>query len=265
MPIYSGMSNKEYHSRKELSSSGLEHLERSPAHFQAYLKTKKEPTDAMRQGTAFHTAVLEPGLFDYEIAISPKCDRRTKKGKADFAEFQAKAEGCQAWITEDQAETVKAMAEAVRNHPDASDFLSNGHAELSVIWQEAAAGCRCRPDYLNQDTIVELKSSLSADPNYFSRDAVNRGYHLRAGFYYRGLYLETGKRYKFKYIVCENSEPYGVNVYPFEQVFLDYEAERAGRLIDLYSKCVKEDRWPGYDNELKGLNIPKWYMERNYE
>ena len=55
---------EEYLAIPAMSSSGLQQFRRSPAHYHWSRANPVAETDAMRFGTAVHTAILEPGLFD---------------------------------------------------------------------------------------------------------------------------------------------------------------------------------------------------------
>ena len=70
-----GLTNEAYHALKAVSPSQIKVLGRSPLHyfdqFLAEDREKREPTPAMLMGTALHTAVLEPELWDSTIAVPP--------------------------------------------------------------------------------------------------------------------------------------------------------------------------------------------------
>ena len=80
------MNNEQYHAdTSAISASGLKLFMRSPAHYYAaYLdpnRVERQPTPAMRLGTATHCAILEPTRFNAEYAVIPESiDRRTKEG-----------------------------------------------------------------------------------------------------------------------------------------------------------------------------------------
>jgi hypothetical protein len=78
---------KEYRAFPAFNQSAAKHILTSPAHYQAYINTPQEETKALRFGTFVHSAVLEPHTLDDLYATAPDCDRRTKEGKAAWAEF----------------------------------------------------------------------------------------------------------------------------------------------------------------------------------
>ena len=99
-----------------ISKHDLDDMARSPAHFQAAQSKPQTVTPAMTFGTACHTMILEPQNAPEEIAIMPKCDRRTKAGKEMAAEFQASSEGMSV-ITQEEYDRILEMRMAVDRHP----------------------------------------------------------------------------------------------------------------------------------------------------
>lgn len=76
---------KVYHSAAPVSRSKLFRIVKNgqicPVNFKFLSENPPEETDALIFGRAFHKIVLEPEGFDYEFAVCPVCDRRTKEGK----------------------------------------------------------------------------------------------------------------------------------------------------------------------------------------
>jgi hypothetical protein len=118
-----------------------------------------EPTSAMRLGSLAHCAVLEPDELSKRYAIAP--DRRSNAGKAAAAEMSAN--GIEA-VTESDMALALNMADAVRQHPYAAALLADGKAEQSFWWDDKATGqrCKCRPDWYQGTTIVDLKTCQDA-------------------------------------------------------------------------------------------------------
>ena len=116
--VYGGIGNEEYHKGPGLSSSDLKLLARSPLHYKTAKAIPPKETDAMRLGTAVHCAVLEPDRFEKEYAAAPEAiDRRTKAGKAHWAELEATGKVV---LSGEDAQMVRGMADSVRRHPTAT-------------------------------------------------------------------------------------------------------------------------------------------------
>ncbi|NBS68382.1 hypothetical protein EBT31_05635, partial [bacterium] len=162
------MENAEYHRHSAISKSHLDLVARSPLHYWArYVdpnRVEPEPTPAMRLGTAVHTLTLEPDSWDSRYVTAPQIDRRTKEGKATWAEFEALSAGRELISCDDRA-VISRMAEAVWKHPAAEMLLFKlpGKAETTHMWTDEATGlqCKCRPDWLTDDgsLIVDLKTT----------------------------------------------------------------------------------------------------------
>ncbi len=81
----------DYLALDRISAHGIQKVGRSPLHYRAERDAPMTPSDAMKLGTAVHTGLLEPELWD-SVLCAPKVDRRTKAGKEAWAAFQADAD-----------------------------------------------------------------------------------------------------------------------------------------------------------------------------
>ena len=61
----------------------------SPLHYKHAIAQPDEETDAMREGTALHMALLEPERFERDVVVMPEFNRRTTKGREDYEAFVA--------------------------------------------------------------------------------------------------------------------------------------------------------------------------------
>jgi hypothetical protein len=183
--------NADYHADPAISASHLKAVMQSPYHYWSrFLDPKRptvEPTSAMRLGSLAHCAVLEPDELSKRYAIAP--DRRSNAGKAAAAEMSAN--GIEAVSEPDMALALN-MADAVRQHPYAAALLADGKAEQSFWWDDKATGqrCKCRPDWYQGTTIVDLKTCQDASANAFARACATFGYHTQAAHYLNGTFAE---------------------------------------------------------------------------
>lgn len=266
--LIESMPARDYHAHPAISKSGLDRIAKSPMHYAwEYLEgNRKTDTEALALGRAFHTLLLEPELFDAEVAVSPKFDRRTKQGKADAEEFDIAAAG-RTVIDRAQHGELTEMAAAIAAHPAARIVLEGkGRVEPSLFWTDADHGvdCRARFDWLRDDgLIVDLKTTRSAHPDDWPRLAHDHRYHVQAAFYMEAYRRVTGKEPAgFAFIAVEKVAPYGVSATFASPGFLD-----AGRLLwerdlETYARCLKANHWPGYPETLEPLNLPSWAQYR---
>lgn len=84
--VFPDMTNADYHSvHPHIGSSGFKALEKSPLHYWAAHvdpeRERREPSRVMVMGTAFHTGVFEPHLFDSTYAARPGVSAVSTVGK----------------------------------------------------------------------------------------------------------------------------------------------------------------------------------------
>ena len=229
-------------------------LRKSPAHYLYAVTHPNESTPAMEFGTAAHKFILEQESFFDDYVIAPEVDRRTKAGKAAWAEFMELL-GDKEVIKPADLEVIRAMDEAVLANPTAAALLKTGRHEVPIEWTDPDTGepCKCRPDclteYGGQKYIVDYKTTNSCEDGHFERACRTYGYKLQAAMYTEGVFAETLESYKFAFVAQEKNPPYAVRVYFCDQGFIDEGREQFRDLIELYHVCKKTNQWPGYENE----------------
>lgn len=286
--IFTDISNMEYHGGPGISKSGLDLINLSPLHYITNKRHPKSSTEAMFFGTAFHTIVLEPDVFNAEYVKTP--DAAPKRPTS--AQLNAKKQSAAAiksityWEKFDTDNTGKIiitnkagddpfwkpgmwdqlhlMRDAILAHPVASILLDldQGVAEQSVYWIDKETGklCKCRPDFVNDvhNIAIDLKSALDASFTGFAKSCANFRYHVQSPFYLDGLYNAGRKIDSFVFVAVEKSPPWAVGIY-----VLDKEAIRIGRIqyqrdLEVYAQCHKEQVWPSYPEEIRDLVLPAW-------
>lgn len=254
----SGISNEVYHSLPHLSSTGLNRfISRSPAHYRQSIKEKTEPTAAMAFGTAVHTAILEPELFDKQYVVRPAgLLFTTKEGKA-----WRDANSDRTILTSDEMQKIEDIRESVMTHPTAAKFFQGGSTEESFFWQDEKTGvlCRARPDYFLNDTIIDLKTTEDASDRAFQSSMMKFGYHIQTAFYLRGLSQVLGTPLTdFVHVAVEKTPPYALACYVLDDATIERANEIIDRALDEFAACQAKDIWPGYTTELIATNLPHW-------
>ena len=198
------ISNADYHADPAVSASQLKTVMQSPYHYWSrYLdpdRVAMTPTAAMRLGSLTHCAVLEPDELTKRYQLAP--DRRTKEGKAAVVEMAAA--GIEAVSEADLAQALQ-MADAVRSNSTAALLLSNGQAEQSFWWDDIATGmrCKCRPDWFDGETIVDLKTCQDASAAGFAKAVAAFHYQLQAAHYLCGTLAK-----RFIFVAVEKLAPF---------------------------------------------------------
>lgn len=250
--VIDGMSSADYHAHPALGSTSLKTLAtRTPAHYQWDL-THSKHTPAFDLGTALHSIVIEQdetGIVEVEAA--------SWIGKAAREERdEAYAEGKTPLLTKD-LDTARAMRDSIMDHPVAKLAFTGHRPEASVFWEEGSLELKCRPDAWHRSLLVDLKSTVTADPREFGRTASNFGYHQSAAHYQDGVEVITGERLPFLFVLAEKTAPYLVSVVELDQDAIDLGRRLNDRAKRIYRECKAANRWPGYP-DAEPVSLPTW-------
>lgn len=240
--IITGQSDTDYHRSPALSSSGARLILRSPAHYR-WAMDHPTTSQTFNLGYAVHSLVLGSGR---QVVMLEADDYRSKEARERRDVYLA---ADMIPLTRPEWQQVRAMADAVLSHPLAAALFTDGQPELSLFTYDDATGVelRTRPDWIGS-VIVDLKTTVNANPADFDRIAWTYHYEQQAAWYIdevaRAGIMPDEDRLLF--VNVEKSPPYLVSV-----TELDAEALRIGRTrnreaIDTFARCLATDEWPGY-------------------
>lgn len=261
----SALSADEYHAQPGLSSTiAKEIIGRTPMHAR---HRRDEPLDsaALVLGDALHCKVLRPDRFDAEFRVLPKVDRRTKAGKAVYAEAEQDAlrDGA-TLLTTVQAVDTQCMAGAVSSHAGAAAALAAAPMrEVSLRAEIRGVPVRARYDAIGDDIVVDLKTTSGGlSDGEIARAAATFGWGVQQAFYEAVLHAAGEPvRNTFAFVVVEKSAPWGVRVVTLDRADIDLLHERVDEAIDVYAECERRGEWPGYDDHASELPLPVWYSQ----
>lgn len=270
--LYPGVSFEEYLAWDAVSSHDLMLVRRSPAHLRDAKAAPRQPTDAMRMGTAAHAWILQPEEAPDLVMVAPKVDRRTKAGKQMWAEFLEEA-GDRTIVNEEEATALAKMAGAVAAAPAAQAVLGAAKVrEASMLWRSwigaepSDVWSRGRPDAVSEcgGLIVDLKTTQDASPDAFARTAANFNYPLQAAYYIDGLkaagIASPEAVISFVFLVVEKTPPYGVAVYTLPEEAIELGRSQYQSAFSTYEDAVATNIWGGYSAayQIETLNLPRW-------
>ena len=250
------MNNHEYHAHPALSKSGLDRLNISPAHYQAWLSEPRIETPAMKIGTAVHCAILETNRFMKDYAPLPEgLDRRTKAGKEMYAELESSGK---ILLSADDWETCNRMRDSVLAHPAARELLSEGVAETSHFSELDGVPVKCRPDWLSGGLVVDLKTTQDASSAGFAKSVANYRYTVQASYYSDILASLGHEVIAFLFVAVEKTAPCAVGVYELDDMSIEVGREQYQRNLDTYRRCIETGEWPAYSNGVEKISLPRW-------
>jgi hypothetical protein len=263
------LNEQEYHAATDsLSASGakvlLGHRPPSP------------DGEALMFGRLVHTVILEPHKLDAYAVLNPavvgvKVDgslsenpTATKAWKD--AVFAAKRDGLTV-IGPAMLAEAEAMAEAVRNHPEAGRLLAaaTDHEVSAYATHPSGALVRARFDLVGPGFIGDIKTTVDANPEDFGRTMHKYLYHVSAANYLdiaraNGLPVE-----RFDLIAVEK-EPTPGGEYRVSVLEIHEDAIAKGREL----MALACDRWlaldkridlPSYGPDRHVIDLPGWAYE----
>lgn len=260
--IWCQLSMPDYLALDRCSSHRLGLLRQSPAHLRHEILNPTEQTDAMRFGSAVHTAILEPELFDKLYAVAPRVDRRTTVGKETWAAFQLE-NGHKTAITADDMIAINGIKKAVAANSTAAALVAaDGSAEMVGLWTDSATGVQCKMRIdkcmFGLGALLDLKTTNDASRREFERSIFKYGYHRQAAMYLDGCAALGRQIEDYIFVAVEKEAPYALAVYRLSDDIIALGRKENAALMQLYATCQRSNEWLGYPDLIQDIGIPAW-------
>jgi len=270
--IYESVPFAEYCRWPCVNNSSLSPLLRSPAHYRAAMDNRVESSsDALRFGRFLHDSTLDPSVVDKYYAIEPdlthgidaKVPRATKLYRERYAAF-LETIGDRELVSHEWYSATQQMLRSLYMHELSRAWLTMpGECEVSVIWDDAATGIRCKARFdrwcRGEPLVCDLKTTM--DVTRFNESIGRFRYHRQAAFYVDAANTLTGKAHAFGLIAIEKERPFAVRA-----AYLDSGSIAAGRreyrrLLHELQRCMESNTWPGPDDP-GAWTCPAWAAEQ---
>ncbi len=280
-----------------LSSTGARKLlpPSCPALFRQWREDGEEVKTAWDIGSAAHKLVLGVGpelvRIEGDGKLGPEAwNTNTVKNKAAGARERGAVP-----LRPSAYDAVHKMADKLREHPIARALFTprgtpdlgretgTGEAEITVIWQDSQTGVMCRalidylpwftlhrdgapaaaPAYPGRLLVPDYKTTgrtYGASPDVIGKAMAEHGYYVQMAWYLMGLRAVGYAREDSEalLVVQETSPPYLVTVAQPDPTAMRMGAIRCRQALDVYADCVREDRWPGYSDDVVLAELPPW-------
>lgn len=264
--IYPGVPFDEYQRWDAVNNSFLWELStKSPAHAKHNKENPKPPTPALKYGHGLHALALEPETFKQKYIIAPPCKRNTKAGKDIWEHFLKGVNGREIIASNDYGSMLR-LDNAMKSQR-IHRYIEQGRSEVSIVWKDKKSGllCKARPDYVHERhaIIINLKSTIDASKERFSRDIYRYGYYQGASFYCDGWRTLTENMPAYVFLAYEKTPPHLIVAY--ELASKDIIAGRLAyrKALKIYKECLKTDTWPGYPDEVQMISMPDWALKNS--
>lgn len=270
--VYRDVDFSTYLSWDAVNNSSLTPLTRSPAHYRMAQENPIVPSDAMRLGTLVHAGRLEPAALQERYAAMPDFASmvRTKDGDVpknpratnEYKELEAEFESANAdkeIITLEQLNKMMGIVASLNGSPRALEYLCGGTYELSITWDDAATGLRCkaRLDHWDAEHLRATDLKTCRDALQFEKQIANLHYDRQAAFYMDGLTALGFEPREFCIVAVETEPPYGVRSAPVGDRTLADGRRKYRKALRALANAKQSDNWPSYGNPIS-WDKPSW-------
>jgi exodeoxyribonuclease VIII len=269
--IYTEISFEDYVQINAVNNSLLKIMvDQSPAHAKWYAENGRPETQALAFGSAADCYILEPSLFAKKYVMMPKDEdgkeyHKNTKVYKEFAKNQRpEVEGI---LKQSELEDIISISNCMEGS-EAMALLRGGVSQLVLIWVDEPTGltCKARLDYWNEQLhcITDLKTTRNAKPEEFAKDIFKFKYYQQAAFYLDGFCSATGEEIapSFVFFATEKVEPYVHNALELGELSLTAGRASYRSALDRYAKCLKDDKWPMYREEVTMIEMPDWALAK---
>lgn len=249
-----GMPNRDYHRTPGVSATDLKMLHTmAPAKYHYMRSQPSEHKPAFDLGSATHSMVLE-----HDLNAIVKVDAESWRSKAAQEARDAAYQDGKTPLLPKDYDRVVGMCDAVMTHPLAKVALQGHAPERSIFWDIDGLPAKCRPDAITEDgRVIDLKTTVDASPDGFSRAIAQYGYHIQQAHYVDGMKALTGERPPFIFLAVEKEPPYLVGWYELDAGDVDRGREAAAASLAVYRECKETGNWPGYPTAQE-VGLPNW-------
>lgn len=266
--IYTNLTSDEYHGDKHsISRSALMDFKKCPRKYWAKHLNPERPESFKKAswtfGTAFHTLVLEPLLFEQHYFVMPpkvlKRDDEVLFNVHKAAEKEAEVTNKEVLSYAD-FNKLFAMQQSLYANEKARELLAEAIYESSYFWEDKESGLilKSRPDILHPRIYVDLKTIDDASEYNYGREMMKYGYHIQAAMVDDAIKtLEDRELLGFINLCVEKEYPYCIGIR-----IIDDSAIRAGKAeykklcVDL-KHAIMHNEFPDYD--IATIGLPSWY------
>ena len=213
--------------RLALSSSSLKTLLSSPKTYKFSLEYGSPSSQALRDGWLFHTAILEPNVFEAQTFIDVQ-SKNTKKFR------EAKAENPRVFTAKERSDAER-LADAFLRNEHAKELIRDSEFEVPVIGEVMDMPFRGKADVLATNRIVDLKTS-SGNLKDFHYSANKYGYDVQC-YLYCNLF---GKSHKDFYFLALDKGSLDIGIFNCSEEFYFRGEEKVEKALHLYNKFFIE-------------------------
>lgn len=220
--------------------SRLKHMGQSPLHY---------ATACFEQDDEYNTPSIMIGRAVHSWSFGGKYVTyyENRRQGADWESFRDD-NADNIVLTLSQYEQAMAMMTALRqNKLIMAELEQITDRELTIMWEFCGRQCQSTVDALSPSALLELKTTVSANPRRFMGDALRRAYHGQCS-YYRTAIGAVGRPVPLatKIIAVENKKPFSSVLFSLTPRTLEAGEKIWRGWFEQLLVCEAAGEFPGY-------------------
>ena len=249
--------------------SELKEMRKSPAHYKHACETSREITRPMRIGF-----VTDRLVFGHSERVDTGFDVFDGDKRTGAAWGQA-VKACPAGtmlVTNTEYEDASGAANAVLSDPVARAALAGCEFQrvlqwsaYGLEWASGIEGERGGLDAWKCDTIYDLKTTASADPDELARHVLRMGWHAQGAAYLDGARYKGIPATRFVLICVESAPPHVVTVLALPPAMIELGRRALTLWTEKLRACDASGVWPGYAQCEVECEVPEWAVGETAE
>ena len=152
---------------------------------------------------------------------------------------------------------------AVAKETAVKEGINLGMQECVLIAEDKGAWLRAMmdsfaPPWINDWKVTKINLANDAA---LARHMVDMGYDMRAAFYIHVAELvfpDLAGRINFRWLWLEEDEPHGLRIIEADATMREMGRRKMQYAIDCWRECLRNDRWPHFENLPRRLPYPDW-------
>tara|TARA_R100001480_G_scaffold135007_2_gene132185 strand:- start:1691 stop:2464 length:774 start_codon:yes stop_codon:yes gene_type:complete len=226
----------DYLGKAALSSSSIKLLLDSPKKYKYVTEYGSQESNALEAGWLFHTAILEPDVFEKQIYV----DVQSKNSKA----YKLAKEEHGKVFTIKQKRDAERLADAFLRNEHALKLITNCEFEVPAIDMVQGYPFRGKADVLDSYRVVDLKTT--SDLKAFPYAARKYGYDVQV-YIYSELFNKPYEEFKF---IAIDKGSLDIGIFDVSEEFYNSGKDKVTKALetfetffingaDLDSYCIK--------------------------
>lgn len=225
-------------------------------------KAIEKDTEARCVGSVVHRLALGQGK-SYEVIDAENYRTKDARRMRDDAKEAGRVP-----ILAEAFQKAEEMSPRIRQAIDDCLLGEPFVSEVVIAWKittpHGDVWCRAMIDAWcpSLNIALDVKSTTDASAKALEKHIGNMGYDTQNAWYTKGLEYLTNQHGKVRFInvFCETGSPFATHSIELDPAWRDSAWDLCEEAVDLFGRCLKLNKWPGYPRSPRTISPPDWLI-----